>query len=89
MKIFIFCFIILTLSEIIVDTKLGKVKGIFENGLYSFKGIPYAEPPVQNLRFRPPLPKKPWTNVFDASKFGFICPQPKNWGNSYPTQSEE
>ncbi len=41
----------------------------------SFKSIPYAEPPIGHLRFKPPLPKKPWTNVLDATKKPPKCPQ--------------
>ncbi|KPI95949.1 Esterase B1 [Papilio xuthus] len=41
--------------------------------LYSFKGIPYAEPPVGDLRFRAPRPPQPWTGVRDATKLGEDC----------------
>ncbi|XP_068617509.1 esterase B1-like [Battus philenor] len=37
---------------------------------YSFKGIPYAEPPIGDLRFKAPQPKKPWNGVREAKKFG-------------------
>lgn len=40
-----------------------------------FRGIPYAKPPVGNLRWRPPVLPKPWTSPLDASKFGPVCPQ--------------
>ena len=33
---------------------------------YSFSGIPYAEPPIGNLRFKKPVAKNPWTGIFDA-----------------------
>ncbi|XP_070551779.1 carboxylesterase 4A-like [Ptychodera flava] len=44
--------------------------------LHVFKGIPYAEPPVGDLRFRPPQSKAPWEGVHDATEFGPICIQP-------------
>jgi len=54
----------------IVNTKYGKIQGYTENGLEIFKGIPYAEAPIGELRFSPPVPKKPWNRVLDALKFG-------------------
>lgn len=47
--------------------------GLFCN-YYSFKGIPYAEPPVGDLRFRAPRPNRPWEGVRDATKHGNTCP---------------
>ncbi|XP_070551784.1 cholinesterase-like [Ptychodera flava] len=41
-----------------------------------FKGIPYAEPPVGDLRFQLPQPKAPWEGVLDARKGGSACSQP-------------
>jgi CubicO group peptidase (beta-lactamase class C family) len=41
-------------SNPVVTTKSGKIVGSFENDLYVFKGIPYAEPPVGELRWMPP-----------------------------------
>jgi para-nitrobenzyl esterase len=59
----------------IVITKSGKVEGTFENGLYVFKGIPFAEPPVGPLRWMPPQPVKPWSGTRLAKKYGAIAPQ--------------
>jgi para-nitrobenzyl esterase len=59
----------------IVATTSGKVEGKFENGLYVFKGIPYAAPPVGELRWQPPQPVKKWSGIRDAKKFGAIAPQ--------------
>ncbi|GBP73547.1 Esterase FE4 [Eumeta japonica] len=42
---------------------------------YSFKGIPYAEPPVGKLRFKAPVPASSWQGVYDAKNHGPICPQ--------------
>ncbi|XP_059468441.1 bile salt-activated lipase-like [Neocloeon triangulifer] len=43
---------------------------------YRFRGIPFAKPPVGNLRFKPPQPVEPWTGILDAhSSFGNGCPQ--------------
>jgi para-nitrobenzyl esterase len=43
-----------------------------------FKGIPYAQPPVGDLRWRPPLAVKPWLGVRDANAFGSPCAQNAN-----------
>ena len=59
----------------IVTTKSGKLKGICEDGLFVFKGIPYAAPPVGDWRWMPPQPVKPWPGIKSAEKFGPICPQ--------------
>jgi len=40
----------------------------------SFKGIPYAVPPVGDLRWRVPQPAKPWQGACAADKFGPECP---------------
>jgi para-nitrobenzyl esterase len=45
------------------------------DGVNRFFGIPYAQPPVGNLRWRAPQPAMPWGGVRDASRFGSSCPQ--------------
>ena len=54
----------------IIETKSGKVQGYSEKGVEVYKGIPYAEPPIGDLRFRPPVAKEPWDEVLDATKYG-------------------
>jgi para-nitrobenzyl esterase len=41
-----------------------------------FKNIPFAAPPVGELRWRPPQPPAPWEGVRDGSEYGAVCPQP-------------
>ncbi|MDY7228363.1 carboxylesterase/lipase family protein [Hyalangium rubrum] len=53
-----------------VQTQEGPVQGIVENDVFVFKGIPYAKPPVDDLRWRPPAPVTPWTQVHAADKYG-------------------
>ena len=57
----------------IIETKSGKIQGIKENGLEIFKGIPYGEPPLGDLRFSPPVAKKNWDDVLDTTKYGFCA----------------
>ena len=54
----------------VIETKSGKVQGYSEKGIEVYKGIPYAEPPIGDLRFRPPVAKEPWDGVLDATKYG-------------------
>jgi para-nitrobenzyl esterase len=78
-------------KEIIIETKTGKVKGYEREGIQKFKGIPYAEPPVGNLRFSSPILKKPWSSVLDCTKFGPVVPQRESFFTPQPPplQDEE
>lgn len=57
----------------VVKTTAGYVRGVLENGIPVFKGIPYAGPPV---RFMPPAPHTPWTDTLQTSAFGHSAIQP-------------
>jgi para-nitrobenzyl esterase len=70
--------------QTIVSTKSGKLEGVFEKGLYIFKGIPYAAPPVGALRWMPPQPSKKWSGVRPAKKYGAIAPQNAMPGGGAP-----
>ena len=54
----------------------GWVQGSVEQGVATFRGIPYAAPPTGEWRWRPPRAVTPWTGTRDATAFGPICPQP-------------
>ena len=58
-----------------IKTEKGEVKGIFQDGIYSFHGIPYAKAPVGKLRFCMPEEPEPWAGVYDASFRRPIEPQ--------------
>ncbi|MGZ3365366.1 MAG: carboxylesterase family protein, partial [Caulobacteraceae bacterium] len=53
----------------------GKVAGTAVDGLGEFKGIPFAAPPVGDLRWKAPQPVKPWSGVKQTVKFGAACMQ--------------
>ncbi len=54
----------------LVETSNGPVRGLNEDGIYSFKGLRYAAAPVGKLRFKPPVPPVSWTEPADASEYG-------------------
>ncbi|MEO6340685.1 MAG: carboxylesterase family protein [Caulobacteraceae bacterium] len=56
-----------------VKTQLGPVEGTSEDGLAVYRGIPFAAPPVGNLRWRAPAPAAKWSGTRDASKFAAHC----------------
>lgn len=68
----------------VIATESGLVQGVPGNTpQYTvFKGIPYAAPPVGELRWREPQPVIPWTGVRDASRFGPIAPQHRHFMGS-------
>ena len=59
----------------IVRTTAGDIKGYEKDGIHHFKGVPFAAPPVGDLRFAPPQPPAPWEGTRDATEDGPICPQ--------------
>lgn len=59
----------------VVDTSHGQVQGLVDNGILEFLGLPYAAPPVAELRFRPPQPAEPWDGILDATTRGAPCMQ--------------
>jgi len=56
-------------------TQAGSVRGVQGAGVRAFLGVPYAAPPIGNLRWRGPRPVRPWTGVRDATRIGSDCTQ--------------
>ena len=65
-------------AEPIVTTTGGQVRGLTAPGGYVFRGLPYAAPPVGDLRWRPPRQPADGQGVPDATVFGPRSPQPQN-----------
>eukprot|EP01048_Picozoa_sp_COSAG05_P024106 COSAG05_NODE_5516_length_1155_cov_0.859848_1_plen_333_part_01 len=70
-------------SIVAVETAAGRVEGLTEGDVQSFKGMPYAEPPLGPLRFAAAVPKRPWNGTRNAHTFGSTCiqgpdPQPSS-----------
>jgi para-nitrobenzyl esterase len=59
-----------------IKTQSGPLKGIFNETTAEFLGIPYAAPPVGNLRWMPPQPYGRFKGLFEATSFGSVCTQP-------------
>jgi len=62
-------------SAPVVKIDSGQLQGVVADGVASFKGIPFAAPPVGELRWRAPQPISAWTGVREASSFGADCMQ--------------
>src|SRR5690348_16268495 len=65
----------------------GLVRGTAEGGLVVYRGIPFAAPPVGDLRWRAPQPVGNWDGVREAVKFGPSCVQ--GGGRGGPPQGSE
>lgn len=65
----------------LVKISNGELEGINDSGVYIFKGIPFAQPPVGNLRWKPPVPPKNWKGIRKATQFGNGCMQRRIFGD--------
>ncbi|MBO4567248.1 MAG: carboxylesterase family protein, partial [Bacteroidales bacterium] len=93
--------LMLSCQHSIITVDGGKVQGVpsAKAGIVVFKGIPYAAPPVGDLRWEDPQPVQPWEGVRVCDSFGPIAPQPGNapgtfYGDEFywegtPEQSED
>ena len=77
------CILIASCDAVVVNMTKGSVKGAVTGNMNAFVGIPYAKPPVGNLRFAPPEEPDAWTETLDlsAGNFSSICPRGTNTTN--------
>ena len=75
-------------TEAVVNIASGRIRGARSGGLLVFKGIPYAQAPVGDLRWRPPQPVKPWEDVKAALNFGHDCMQLPFPGDAAPLRTQ-
>ncbi len=62
-------------TTVTIKTPVGVLRGAEQDGLRSFLGVPYAQAPVGELRWRPPQPLPAWSGTRDALQFGAECMQ--------------
>jgi para-nitrobenzyl esterase len=67
----------------VIKTGAGQMRGVHEEGVLAFRGIPYAQPPIGPLRFRPPHKPVAWDGVRDACDYG---PAPMQVNNPFSSQ---
>ena len=71
-----------------VSIAQGELAGLTDRGVKLFRGIPYAQPPIGNLRWAPPEPPSNWAGVRDATTFGDVAPQAVRMGFDFQTAGE-
>jgi len=73
----------------VVVTGKGAVRGVIANGVREFKGIPYSQPPVGELRWSMPQPASAWSGILDATKYKNACPQVERYGLTESSYTED
>lgn len=81
-------------NPLIVTTSAGQVQGIRTSTHNEFLGIPFAEPPVDDLRFQNPVKKAPWDGIFHADHYGakppqFVEPSHEQSFTSHPVREDD
>jgi para-nitrobenzyl esterase len=70
-------------GDAVAATRAGRVAGYIRNGIFTFKGIPYADNSAGPNRFMPPVAAKSWEGVRSTRQYGYVAPQgPRaGWAN--------
>ena len=72
----------------VVKVEGGQIAGVVADGVRAFKGIPFAAPPVGDLRWKPPQPVVAWTGEKAATGFGARCSQSSRLGAEAKTSED-
>ena len=72
-------------QDAVVRTAEGQVQGVTVDDHVVFQDIPYAQPPVGELRWQPPRPPQPWDGVREAAQPGPVCPQTYSYPPGSPS----
>lgn len=65
-----------TFAQLVVETPNGRLRGRDQGTYYTYESVPYAEPPVGELRLEPPKPfNRKWDGIYDATKPSVVCAQ--------------
>jgi para-nitrobenzyl esterase len=73
-----------TKTQDTIKTESGEVQGTIQDSVLSFKGIPFAAPPVGDLRWKAPQPAAHWSGVRKANQYGHDCMQLPFPGDAAP-----
>ncbi|NKJ42354.1 carboxylesterase/lipase family protein [Novosphingobium sp. SG720] len=65
--------------DLLIETRSGTVRGVVDGGVRTWRGIPYAAPPVGDWRFRGPRPPQPWQGIRDPYEFGALPVQKRGF----------
>jgi para-nitrobenzyl esterase len=72
-----------------VEVTGGTIEGVEQDGILTYKGIPFAAPPVGDMRWKAPAPVQPWTGVKKADAFCSACMQTSGaMGNTAPVSED-
>ena len=74
-------------SSVLVRTRQGLIEGLTVGHVEQFRGVPYAAPPLADLRWRAPLPPKPYSGTLHATTFPAPCMQGRALTGFSPVQA--
>ncbi len=61
----------------VVNTQFGQIQGSLNGSVYQFLGVPFAQPPIDTLRWKAPLSPNNWAGILNTTNFAPVCPQKK------------
>ena len=68
----------------VIELKVGKLQGYINEGISIFKGIPFAEPPIGELRLRAPILKNSWDGILESFNYKPVAPQTPPYRHDFP-----